>query len=300
MGSAVAGLRILPEPSALALGATLGSGFAGIDSHYRRLARANLQLVFPSWSDHERGDLLRRSFEELGRSATEWARLPSLSSHEVTTRVDLHGLQHLEEALGEGRGALVVSAHYGYWELILRALSVALPASEITAVGRAQPNPFLDKMVTRRRSLGGVSPLAQNAQAILRALHRNAAVGLLADHYLSKRHGGVLVPFLGTPAWSNPGPATLALRMRCPVLVAHARRIAGNHHRIEVESRLELPSGGDRQADIAELTGRINQAIGRLVRRHPELWLWCTHRWRASPDVAPDLYPSRRRGRASR
>lgn len=295
LGSAVGALGALPERRALAVGGALGAGFARLDSHYRRLARINLDLVLPDWSNRRREDLLRRSFAELGRNAAEWARLPSLSSSEVEARVDLRGLRFLERALAEGRGALVVTAHYGNWELILRALGVALPHAEITAVGRPQPNPFLRDMVTRRRSLGGHPPLDQSASEVLRALRRNAAIGLLADHYLSRRHGGVLSPFLGTPAWTNPGPATLALRMGCPVLVAHARRVAGNRHRIELESELDQPDGGDRSADIAALTGRINEAIGRLVLGDPEHWLWCTHRWRASPALKSDPYPRRRR-----
>ena len=124
----------------------------------------------------------------------------------------------------------------------------------IPAVGRTQPNAYIQRMVSRRRNLGGSQPLAQDARSILLALRRNATIGLLADHYLSRRHGGLLLPFLGTAAWSNPGPATLALRTGCPLLLAHTHRLSGGRHRIELEPRLELPTGAERQANIAALT----------------------------------------------
>jgi KDO2-lipid IV(A) lauroyltransferase len=294
--SAAAGaLQFLSEPSALALGAAVGRGFARLDTSGCRIARANIALVFPNWSSGEREDLLRTSFAELGRSAVEWARLSALSPREVSERVEIRGLAHLEKALADGRGTLIATAHYGSWELMRRAVAGALPELEITAVGRAQPNPYLQRMVSRRRNLDGSQPLAQDARSILRALRRNAAIGLLADHYLSPRRGGLLLPFLGTPAWSNPGPATLALRTGCPLLLAHTHRLGGNRHRIELEPRLELPTRGERQANISVLTARINQDIGRLIRRQPEHWLWATRRWRASPGVDPGLYGSRRR-----
>jgi KDO2-lipid IV(A) lauroyltransferase len=295
IAAAVGALQVLPERSALAVGARVGRGAAGLDTHYRRLARANIALVFPDWSEGRREDLLRTSFAELGRGAVEWARLSALSPREVKARVEIRGLEHLEKALADGRGALIATAHYGCWELMLRAVGIALPEREITAVGRAQPNPYLQRMVRRRRNLAGSEPLGQDARSILRALRRNAAIGLLADHYLSQRRGGLLVPFLGTPAWSNPGPATLALRTGCPLLLAHTYRLGGSRHRISLEPRLELPTGGERQANIAALTSRINEDIGRLIRRQPEHWLWATRRWRASPDVDPDQYDIRRR-----
>jgi KDO2-lipid IV(A) lauroyltransferase len=290
IGAAVGALQVLPERSALAVGAGVGRGFAYLDTHYCHLARANIALVFPNWSDAEREDLLRTSFAELGRSAAEWARLSALSPRAVKARVEIRGLEHLEKALAEGKGALIATAHYGCWELMLRAVAGVLPEREVTAVGRANPNPYLEKMISRRRKLGGSQPLAQDARSILRALRRNATIGVLADHYLSQRRGGLLVPFLGTPAWSNPGPATLALRTGCPLLLAHTYRLGGSRHRIELKPPRELPTSGERLANIAALTARINEEIGRLIRRRPEHWLWATRRWRASPDVAPDLY----------
>ena len=140
-GTAVVAARALPERAALGLGAALGRRFADLNTPARRFARANLQLVFPDWSDSQREDLLRTSFSELGRSTAEWARLPGLSPTEVLARVEFLGLEHLEDALAKGRGALVVTGHYGSWEFLLRAVGVALPGHEITAVGREQPNP---------------------------------------------------------------------------------------------------------------------------------------------------------------
>ena len=286
MTAAVAALQALPERWALATGAAVGHGFAGLDTRGCRLARANIALIFPNWSDREREALLRSSFEELGRNAAEWARLPLLSPREVKARVEIRGLEHLEKALAEGRGVVIATAHYGGWELMLRAVGAALPELEITAVGRAQPNPYLQRMISRRRNLAGSPPLAQDARSILRALRRNAAIGLLTDHYLSQRRGGLLVPFLGIPAWSNPGPATLALRTGSPLLLAHTHRLGGSRHRVQLEPR-ELPASEEQQANVAALTARINEDIGRLIRRQPEHWLWATHRWRASPGVDP-------------
>jgi len=295
-GAAVGALRAMPEAYAVATGSGIGRGFARLDSHYRRLAIANLGLVFPEWSAVDCLEFARRNFAELGRTAAEWARMPSLSADDVRARIKVNGIEHLKTAFGQGRGALVVTAHYGYWEMLLHACKLHMPDFELTAVERAQPNPYLRKLIGRRRNHDGMALLNQNALSIRRALRRNVAVGVLADHYLSERKGGLLAPFLGLPAWTNPGPAVLALSGRCPVLISHIRRVDETRHCIEL-APIEMPTSGDRASEILELTTRINAAIGDIIRREPELWLWSNHRWRGSPAVSAELYPSRRRRR---
>jgi KDO2-lipid IV(A) lauroyltransferase len=292
-GTAVKTLRVLPERTALNLAAKLGRRVAAFDTPARRFARANLKLVFPDWDEARRETFLRSSFSELGRSMAEWARLPDLSPTEVLARVDFQGMELLEQALAQGRGVLVITAHYGSWELLLRAAGVALADHEVTAVGREQRNPYFQAMIDQRRSLSGWRPLPQDARSILRALQRNAVIGILADHYLSERKGGLLAPFLGKAAWSNPGPATLALRTGCPLLLAHTHRISENRHRVELEAGPQPPTGKDRQQNIAEFTAKINEAIGRVIQHQPVHWLWANRRWRSSPAVEQGFYDAR-------
>jgi len=286
----VAALGALPEANASALAAAGGTTLARFDSRRRALALANLGLALPASSDAERRLLLRDNFSELARCASEWARLPGLDAATIAERAEIRGLEHIEAAYQRGRGVLVATAHYGHWELILRALGLALGGREVTAVGREQSNPYLQAMVEERRRLGGIEPIGQRATEILRALRRNAGIGLLVDQYFSQRRGGILVPFLGRRAWTNPSPATLAVRTGCALLVARVQRVAGFRHRIVVEPELRLPVEADRSVAIRILTERINDAIGRFVLREPVHWLWATHRFRNSPDVDSERY----------
>jgi KDO2-lipid IV(A) lauroyltransferase len=293
----IAALDALPEASATALAAAGGAALSRVENRRRALALANLRLALPASSAAERRTLLRDNFAELARCASEWARLPSLDARTIAERVEIHGLEHIEAAYRRGRGVLVATAHYGHWELVLRALGLALAEREVTAVGREQSNPYLQAMVEERRRLGGIEPIGQRATEILRALRRNAGIGLLVDQYFSERRGGILVPFLGWGAWTNPGPATLSVRTGCALLVAHVQRVEGPRHRIVVEPELSIPDEPDRPHAIRRLTELINDAIGRFVLRDPVHWLWTTHRFRNSPDIDPEHYERARSAR---
>jgi KDO2-lipid IV(A) lauroyltransferase len=218
-------------------------------------------------------------------------RLPSLARGEILDRVEFEGLPELASAFSRGRGVLVASAHYGFWELILPALRHRVGNPHLTAVGRAQRNPHLRALISERRRLGdGAEPLPQDARAVLRTLRGNGGVGLLADHYLSPRRGGLLAPFLGRRAWTNPGPARLALHSGSALLLGHTRPLARGGHLVALGPEIAPPQTGDRLRDIAVMTERVNAAIGEWIRERPEPWLWFHGRFRGSPDIDSDAY----------
>lgn len=287
-------LRALPPPAVPALGAFCGRWTARLDLRHGERALANLRVAFPDWSEARRRALLERAFAELGRTTAEWALLPDWSREQLEARVEWHGAERLERALARGRGLLVVTAHFGTWEIIPVAARLRFPEAEITAVARTLPNPHVQQVLSERRNHLGGHTLPQNARAVLKALRRNAAVGVLVDQYLSQRRGGILLPFMGLRTWTNPGPATLALRTGAGLLPVHARQMPDGRYRIEFGPEFEPPRCGDRRSDIRELTGRINAWLETLIRSQPELWMWGHRRWHHSPD-ARNLYRPRRK-----
>jgi len=300
VGAGIWILDRLPEPSAFAVGAFAGRCAGWLWPRYRRIALENLRVAFPDWGAARREALLAAHLRRLGRTAAEWARLPSLTREEILDRVEFEGLEELARCFSRGRGVLVASAHYGFWELMLPALRYRLGDPHLTAVGRAQHNPHLRALVRARRRLGdGAAPLPQDARAVLRTLRRNRVVGVLADHYLSPRRGGLLAPFLGRRAWTNPGPATLALHSGSALLLGHTRPLDGGRHLVALGPEIAPPQTGDRSRDIAIMTEQANAAIGGWIREHPEPWLWLHARFRGSPDVDSVAYErARRRGRS--
>jgi len=280
-----AALTALPEGWALPLGGALGGVAARCLRRRAREALANLELVFPERSEAERRAIWRSSCAELGRSAVEWARLPSLSTEALLERVEVDGVEHLARAAEFGRGVFAITAHYGNFEYIPAVIRALLPGVSLSVVGRTMPTPGMQSMIERRRIRGGGEVIAQDAREILRALRAGTILGILIDHYTRERRGGVLVPFLAIRAWTTAGPALLAQRTGAPVVPIHIRRVRKGHHRIEVEPALELPRSGDREQDVMAATALMNEVVGRWIREDPVPWIWSHRRFRHSPDA---------------
>jgi len=286
----IAAFRALPERTALATGALGGRAVLRLFHRHRERARTNMRIVYPDWSDPQVAALLRANFAEMGRIAAEWARHGQLSAEQLLARVEFHGLEHLEKALQRGRGAIVITAHYGHWELIPSALRFRLPHLELTPTGRTLENPWVQAMVASRRNLGGGFVLERDTAEIIRALRRNAAVGILVDLRRSRKRGGILVPFLGRRAWTTHGPATIARRTGAALISAFTRRSEGVRHRIEFLPEIEQPRSADLYADTKTVTAALNDALASFILAEPSSWLWIHRRWRRSPDLSRDLY----------
>ena len=281
-------LRALPERAARETGARTALLGARAWPRQRRVALANLSVAFPDWAAARREALLAEHIRQLGRHAAEWARLTTASPQALLARFEFEGVRRLEAACADGRGALLVTAHFGCWELLLPALRARLPGHRFAAVGRAQRNPFLQRMIaTRRTAADGHGALSQSAVAVRRALRDGGSVGLLADHYTAERRGGVLVPFLGRRAWTSPAPAKLARAHARPLLLVRTHPLPRGRHRVVVGPEVSPPARAEGVRGVAAATEQINDAISGWIVERPEQWLWLHARFRGSPDV-PD------------
>ncbi|MEE8557732.1 MAG: lysophospholipid acyltransferase family protein [Myxococcota bacterium] len=282
-------LRSLPLGFAQRLAA--GAARALFDRGGKRIdwVLTNLRLAFPDLPDSELRQIGRESYVHFGWNVVDFARSELWSRDEIRAHVSFEGVHHLETALKAGRGAIALSLHLGNFEL--GNLALPLVGVPVVAVGRPMANRLLYAQVVRQRSRTGTPVIDRRhaARSILRALRDGSTVGILNDQY-SRRTRGVFVPLFGIRCSTSAGAATIALRSRAPIVPMHIFRDAPDHHRFCIDAPLELPRSGDRTADILETTARMNRALERSIRAHPEQYMWGHRRFRHSPDLPNNPY----------
>ena len=146
-------------------------------------------------------------------------------------------------------------------------------------VYRRANNPFFDRLLQKGRNTldSDFYPKgAQGAKAILRAIKRGDNLALLVDQ---KMNDGIVAPFFGNDAMSAPALAQLALKFRCPVIPVRVERLQGPNFCITCYPPLEIIPSGDKQADILEITTRVNGILEGWIREQPSQWLWLHNRW---------------------
>jgi len=282
----------LPAPVAYGLGERAGRLAYRMDHRHRAVAAENLAAAFPGqYPPLELDQLVRSVFENLGRTAVDVARSGRLFSGagEPTFRFD--GLECLKEASARGKGVLVLTAHFGPWELLTAFGALCYEPFHIVA--RPLDNPRLDDLLTSLRERGGnlVIRKREAVQAILQVLRRGKTVGILIDQHISEREG-VVVPFFGRPASTAAAPALIALRSGAVVLPAGITREAGRGcYRVVAGPEIPVRRSGDLKADLVENTARFNRAIETLIRERPDQWFWVHRRWKTRQPLDPLYRP---------
>ena len=275
----------LPAPVALGLGRRLGEATALALPRRRRVALANLALAFPELPAVEHHRLARRSWQHLGMTVVELARLLGRPLEATLDEIALDGLEHLRGVMDRHGRALILTAHLGNWEYLSAASRLA--GYPLTVVVRPLDSPALDAVAGAMRRKTGVDLIDKRGalRPVLEALRRGGLVGILLDQNAARREG-VFVPFFGRAASTSRSLALLAVRTGAPVVPIFIRREAAGRHRVRIEPSLAPPTVNDPEQAVVELTTRCTQAIEAAVRQNPEQWLWSHDRWRTRPPAA--------------
>ncbi|MDP6052753.1 MAG: lysophospholipid acyltransferase family protein, partial [Candidatus Latescibacteria bacterium] len=204
----------------------------------RDLVKQHLGRVFGN--EHEPDalhKLARNVYRQLGRLATEHARLLAAETTDIRDRITVIGDDHIAQARRQGKGVILVTGHFGYWELL--GASVAALGYPMAVVAKDQHNPAVNTLIIKGREKLGMKVISMAAatHAIMRALRRNDCVGLLMDQDAGP--GGTFVDFLGLEASTYQGPALFALRSGAPIIPCFIIREGAEHHRIVFESPIE-------------------------------------------------------------
>jgi KDO2-lipid IV(A) lauroyltransferase len=289
----VAGLvRRLPQGGATRLGHAIGWLVYHLDARHRRITLENLAATFPERSVQERNRIAREVFAHFGRKLIELLWFTGLTPEKQLALVEFVGAEHIEAARAAGRGVLIVTGHFGFWEL--HALAHGLRLGPMAVVARALDNPLLDLLLIDVRSSTGniVIDRKGGLRRIMRALNANQSVAVLIDQHILTADA-VKVDFLGRPAATTSAVAVLAMRTGAAVIPAFSLPLNDGRYRLIYERPLEVPAEGSADG-VRDLTQRCTKVLEKYVRAHPERWLWMHRRWREdvrtteSPSLAVD------------
>lgn len=245
-----------------------------------RLAMRNLRAAFPERDAAELRRILDECWRHFGREMLCYVRWQSLPLEEVVAHCDVENRQLIEEARSHNKGTVLVTGHWGGWEIAALVVSALVPGLHI--VSRRLDNEHLERDLSRGRSQTGAVMMDRRgaARTMLKVLMQNGAVGVLPDQAVQPREG-ILVPFLGRPAWTTPAPAKIALRAGSTIVFVFCIP-AGTRYRLVFEEPIRVDELTEEERDPVALTARINDVISRRIASRPELWLWMHDRWKGT------------------
>lgn len=254
----------------------------------RRIAEVNIRLCFPELTADQQSALVKQAFIANGIGLLElgiaWFRDPA----RLTAITQVHGLEHFEHALAQGKGVLLLGGHYSTLDL---GGSLVTEFIDVDVMQRDHNNPLMNAVMTRARERRyGIVLGAKDLRGLFRSLKQNRAVWYAVDQDYGRKDI-VFAPFFDVPAGTITATSRIAERSGCKVVpFSHFRRDDGPGYDIYFHPALEgFPSGDD----LKDAT-LINQTIEREIRRAPDQYLWMHRRFKTRPDQnAPGFYTHR-------
>ena len=248
-----------------------------------RVALANIRAAFPEKDEAEVKRIARGAWENLGRVAGEYANLKALFDYDYLnpdkpSRVEVKGIEHFIALKDDGKPGLIFSTHLANWEL--PAICAQTYDLETTAVFRAPNDPAIAAVVHEIRSgaMGGLAAAKQGAAFAMQGVLENGGhLGMLIDQHFTR---GVVVPFFGRPALTNPIMGKFAKRFECPVHGVRVIRLPNHRFRLELTPPLDLPRDANGEIDVQGAMAMMTAVVEGWVREYPEQWLWMHRRWR--------------------
>jgi KDO2-lipid IV(A) lauroyltransferase len=284
----------LPRPIVVALANAGGALAFGLLRFERRVALANLDIVYDDEkSPVEKRRIARRSFQNFALTALDLFWTSRLSHEQIRRLVDFDGESRAlaEELTRRATGAIALTMHYGNWELLLQASGAY--GYTMTGVANRMRNADLDRFITERREkrghriiykLGALPKLAK-------VLQRGEIAGLVMDQNTRIREGGIWVDFFGVPATTSKAMAGLALATGAPIVFGVCYPTPDGRYRMEIGPEIRWQATGDKEADIERITRDCMTACEQIIRRRPECWMLFYRRWKFRPTEEQGRFP---------
>ena len=275
---------LLPHMLRLRVGFAIGRLAHSLLASRRAITRRNIELCFPDLDTGERDALARRHFEALGASFIEMGMGRWASMRQRERLMTVEGSEHVTGPASEGKGVILLSAHFTTLESTGRVLKKHLPPFD--AVYRRHKNPFMTEILRSGREMSARATIEKNdIKQMVRCLRDGVPVWYAPDQSYSGKQSA-LIPFFGVPAMTNTATSALGKLGKAVAVPYLPQRHADGTYTLKLLPALTDFPSNDPVADTEKYVAVLEEHI----RQCPEQYYWIHRKFKNRPAPLPDAY----------
>jgi len=263
--------RTLPIQVGYAVAIVISRGYYFFARSDKVALQENLQMVLGDGvSEKEINKLVRRIFINFAKYLADFMKYSRIPDGYIDKMVEIQGEEHIEKALAEGKGAVLLALHTGNWEL--GGFVVGHLGYPFNALVLEHDNKKINEFFKEQRRVNSVKaiPLGMSVKQCFRALKSNELLAIVGDKNYTGN--GVYVDFFEKKALLPKGAAVLALKTGAPIIITVMTRKKGNTFLLKMEEAISYTPTGDMDKDVQELMKKYVKVFEKIIRAHPEQW----------------------------
>lgn len=226
--------------------------------------------------------LSKKMFEMLGKNAGDILRsLEVKSLSDLEKFVTTHGLENYEKAHAKGKGVMFLTSHLGAFDL--QITNMALRGLNPNIIGTALKDERLNDLLWEYRNAFGAIAIERGKESVrlFKALKSGGSIAILIDQDTKVKSR--FVNFFGMPASTPIGATILALRTGAAVVPTYIFLDENLQQQMHILPEIPMVITGDDETDLVVNTQLFTDFTEKIVREHPEQWVWMHERWKTKP-----------------
>jgi KDO2-lipid IV(A) lauroyltransferase len=274
-------MGFIPISLSLWVGRRFGSIAFFFNRKRRLVAYANLKAAFAAEkTPAELKSLTKKVYQNMVQTFMEVLNLTKVNRRYVDRFVEVVNMDRIRNASKSGRGTILLTAHFGDWEL--SSLVSSVEGFPILVLAREQKMKRLNELLNRLRESNGCKVIRKgmSTKNILKALYDKNIVGILSDQDAGR--GGTFVDFFGRPTSCHSGPMEIAKHTDSLILPNFIVRTKGPYHKLFLEEYIDFRNTHS-EDDIRQNLQKFTSLLESYIRKYPDQWLWLHKRWKSTP-----------------
>ncbi len=264
--------RLLPRRLTLWLAILVGNLYWAVMRKDREMVKRNLRRILENPS--EAGRMARRTFTRYAQYLVDYTRMDLLKRNNLERLVNVfQGKKHIDRALSQGKGAMILTAHLGNWEMggvFLSLLGYSLNVITAPDVVARLHDYRVRLRQEQRIKVITLNDTLSSSLAVLKALKENGLVALLGDRELMGK--GIPVKFFGQKVHFPLGPALLAYLSDAALIPTFVLMGEDGKYLCVAEPPLPIQKTGSRDEDLAVNAQGIAEVMEKFIRSYPDQW----------------------------
>ncbi|WP_187647946.1 lipid A biosynthesis lauroyl acyltransferase [Nitrosophilus labii] len=251
-----------------------------LDKKHRKIIKTNLDFAFgDKLSKKEKDKIIKKCYKNMLYNLADFVKNQGISKEELLKKIEFKNEKILKDALKNGEKVILITAHYGNWELL--PLSIAAFFGPLTAVGRALDSKTMNDILKRNREQYDIRILDKKGamKGLINDLKKGRMVGLLVDQNTAESEG-ILIDFFGKRARHTPSAALLARRFNAKIIPTFISTNDYEKYTITFYEPIICKKTQNSEEDIRKCTQAQADITEKVIRQKPDEWFWFHKRWK--------------------